>query len=151
MTDAWLFHTNWKHSFENKNCLAFSTYAPGWSSSCIFEFDYTCASTFLWEQVGASSSPFPSLRLAQLEHGATNTKGVGSIPTRAIYLRAGLEDPCGTFQSKNILSWSFCQPHTRACWQTKRIWCTIKCICDQLWGPQHKKDIDWLEEGHQED
>lgn len=108
MTDAWLFHTNQKHFFENKNYLAFSTSAPSWSSSRIFSSIYACASTFLLGQVWVPFSPFPwstLLTVAQLEHGANSTKAVGSIPPWAIHLRTGLGDSCESLSNKNIL-WS---------------------------------------------
>lgn len=41
-------------------------------------------------------------RLAQLEHGARNTRSVGSVPIWGVHLKAGL-DPCGSLLTKNIL------------------------------------------------
>lgn len=41
--------------------------------------------------------------LSWLEHGANSIKVVGSIPVKAISLRVGLNDPCGSTPTQNIL------------------------------------------------
>lgn len=43
------------------------------------------------------------LRLSQCEHGAQNNKLVGSIPVWAILLRVGLNDPCASLWTQNVL------------------------------------------------
>lgn len=80
-----------------------------------FNFVFSTCELLLSLRYTLGTLPKNILHLFFLEHCANNTKVLGSIPIWAIHLRAGIDDPCWSLPTQNILC-DLCELPTQRYW-----------------------------------